>query len=313
MAQRYVKGKGVEQPIYSSDSEDTPNADNAQPILEYQPDEQPDDQADAARRRLIRQRALANRTVKNEVEQEESADQQSKDSEGGSEDEEQEDSEDDNSEDEEHDPYQRILLKPVFISKSKRETIIERHQDLAQKKREEEHSQKKAQERKAESSEMVMEALRKEMEEIDQKVVDLMVDDTDNLNPEEEEEAWKLRELERILRNKKTKEMRIKQEQEIERRRNMTDAQVEEENNSNVNEKQKYNFLQKYYHKGAFAVDERVEEIMKRTNANAPTLEDKFDKSVLPEVMQVKNFGLKGRTKYTHLTDQDTTEVFLLT
>ena len=49
------------------------------------------------------------------------------------------------------------------------------------------------------------------------------------------------------------------------------------------------------------------EGILKRDNS-AATLEDKFDKTVLPKVMQVKNFGRSGRTKYTHLVDQDTTQ-----
>ena len=38
------------------------------------------------------------------------------------------------------------------------------------------------------------------------------------------------------------------------------------------------------------------------------TLEDKFDKSSMPKVMQVKKFGFAGQTKYTHLKDQDTTD-----
>ena len=39
-----------------------------------------------------------------------------------------------------------------------------------------------------------------------------------------------------------------------------------------------------------------------------PTLEDKFNFEALPQVLQVKKFGMKGRTKYTHLADQDTTQ-----
>lgn len=46
---------------------------------------------------------------------------------------------------------------------------------------------------------------------------------------------------------------------------------------------------------------------MYRRDFSQPTLEDHFDKTILPKVMQVKNFGRSGRTKYTHLVDQDTT------
>merc|ERR1712152_7935 len=70
--------------------------------------------------------------------------------------------------------------------------------------------------------------------------------------------------------------------------------------------KGKYKFMQKYYHRGAFYMDEE-ENVLKRDVSHA-TLEDKFDKTVLPKVMQVKNFGRSGRTKYTHLVDQDTTQ-----
>lgn len=48
---------------------------------------------------------------------------------------------------------------------------------------------------------------------------------------------------------------------------------------------------------------------MFKRDFSSATLEDHFDKTILPKVMQVKNFGRSGRTKYTHLVDQDTTQL----
>jgi len=92
-----------------------------------------------------------------------------------------------------------------------------------------------------------------------------------------------------------------------------------------VGEKQQWKFMQKYYHKGILFVfscgsficfvcsgvffmdDENRTDILKRS-FDEPTLEDKYNKEILPSVMQVKNFGKRGRTKYTHLSNEDTTE-----
>ena len=48
------------------------------------------------------------------------------------------------------------------------------------------------------------------------------------------------------------------------------------------------------------------EDILKRHDFTEAT-ESTVDVSLLPKVMQVKNFGKRSRTKYTHLLDQDTT------
>ena len=56
-----------------------------------------------------------------------------------------------------------------------------------------------------------------------------------------------------------------------------------------------------------FSFQDDEDQVYKRDFA-VPTLEDHFDKTVLPKVMQVKNFGRSGRTKYTHLVDQDTSQ-----
>merc|ERR1711915_118264 len=124
-------------------------------------------------------------------------------------------------------------------------------------------------------------------------------------------EAWKVRELRRLKRDREEREAFMKEQAEMDRFRNLTEEEKRAEMKINPKQitnraaKGKYKFLQKYYHRGAFFMDEE-ESVYKRDFSGA-TLEDHFNKTVLPKVMQVKNFGRSGRTKYTHLVDQDTT------
>jgi microfibrillar-associated protein 1 len=65
--------------------------------------------------------------------------------------------------------------------------------------------------------------------------------------------------------------------------------------------------MQKYYHRGAFFQDSD-ESVMKR-DYNLPTAMELQDKTALPKILQKRrnDFGKKGQSKHTHLTDVDTT------
>ncbi|XP_071954787.1 microfibrillar-associated protein 1-like [Antedon mediterranea] len=206
-------------------------------------------------------------------------------------------------------------LKPVFVAKKDRVTVQEREAEALKVKELEIKAKKLAEERKLESLRIIESDARRELEEsvnANKDALDLMAIVTDDENDEEEYEAWKVRELKRLKREKEEKDQREKEQLEIERLRNMTEEERRKElhNNpktiTNKSEKGRYKFLQKYYHRGAFFMDE--EENMFKRDFSKATLDDHFDKTVLPKVMQVKNFGRSGRTKYTHLLDQDTTQ-----
>ncbi|KAG6333288.1 hypothetical protein ID866_5806 [Astraeus odoratus] len=183
-----------------------------------------------------------------------------------------------------------------------------------------------AEERKKESHNLVAESIRRELAESEEcsyctcflrlrmiagEKEDIIpdVDDTDGLDPEAEFEAWRLRELGRIKKEKEEELRREEEREEIERRRALPEEQRMKEDLERAKKsreekpKGQQKFLQKYWHKGAFHQDD---EILKRHDYTEAT-ESTMDVSLLPKVMQVKNFGKRSRTKYTHLLDQDTT------
>ncbi|XP_054707957.1 microfibrillar-associated protein 1-like [Uloborus diversus] len=202
-------------------------------------------------------------------------------------------------------------LKPVFVRKRDRVTVQDKEQQAQKEKEQEILAKKLAEERRRQTLKMVEEEAKKELMEQQevQCASDLVI--TDDENDEAAYETWKLRELKRIKRDKDIRENYEKDKMEIERIHSMTEEERRAEQRANPRlvtnkaAKGKYKFLQKYYHRGAFFLDN--EDDVYRRDFSAPTLEDHFDKTILPKVMQVKNFGRSGRTKYTHLVDQDTT------
>ncbi|CAN8004117.1 unnamed protein product [Ixodes hexagonus] len=261
------------------------------------------DEEEMERRRLmLRQRALARAQEEELLDLEEDG----RSDEGESDESEYEEYTD--SEEEEAGPR----LKPVFVRKRDRVTIQERER-LAQKEKELEHEAKRvAEDRRRTTLKIVEDEAKKEL--IEEKKVEDSEDwvNTDDENDEAAYEAWKLRELRRVKRDKDEKDQYERERMEVERMHSMTEEERRAELRANPRvvtnkaSKGKYKFLQKYYHRGAFFLQEQEDTVYKR-DFSAPTLEDHFDKTILPKVMQVKNFGRSGRTKYTHLVDQDTT------
>ncbi|XP_022790174.1 microfibrillar-associated protein 1-like [Stylophora pistillata] len=275
------------------------------PRMEESSDEEDlDEEATERRRAMLRERARQRETEKDLMDLEEEA-------KSDEEEEEEESSEYEEYTDSEEEGNQRF--KPVFVRKSDRVTVQEREQMELDLERKEEEKKKIHEERAKSSRKLVEDLLRKELQE-EQEVEneeDIVI--TDDEDDEEEYEAWKVRELKRIKRDRDEREQLERERLEAERLRNLTEDEwrMEVKNNpkqvTNKAIKGKYKFLQKYYHRGAFFMD-KEDGVYTRDFAK-PTLEDHFDKTVLPKVMQVKNFGRSGRTKYTHLVDQDTTQM----
>lgn len=207
----------------------------------------------------------------------------------------------------------RTLFKPVFVSRKQRETIKERERLEQEQIAIDEAKKARLAERKAESRKMVVDQLARE-EQAKRKSTNEDDDEMPSDDDDNEDEAlrqWKVRELRRIKRDNDEREKWEDQERDLERRRTMTDEEIKAENAAKgikvPVEKSQYRFLQKYYHPGAFYNEELAIEYKNR-DFSAPTGADRtVDRTLLPEVLQVKKFGLKGRTKYTHLVDQDTT------
>lgn len=94
------------------------------------------------------------------------------------------------------------------------------------------------------------------IEEKEQEIPD--IDDTDGVEPDAEFEAWRLRELARIKRDKEDEVRRDVEREEIERRRALPEEQRLKEDMERANKtreekpKGQQQFLQKYWHKGAF-------------------------------------------------------------
>lgn len=223
-------------------------------------------------------------------------------------------------EEDDEEEQEEAMMRPVFVRKDDRKTINEQLQYEVEEQMIKEQQVKQKEIRKQETKQLVKKIVEKEeMEALEDKNTEdtEMPDDTDNIDDLEEYEKWKLRELRRIKQQVEEDERRLNDKSELERRRNLTDEQRKEENlrlgsdDTLRSFKSKINFLQKYYHKGAFYQADaktNMEHIYNR-DYNLPTWEDKIDRSAMPLIKQ-KRRGRefkKGQTKYTHLTQEDTT------
>ena len=145
-----------------------------------------------------------------------------------------------------------------------------------------------------------------------------LVDDTDGLDPEAEHQAWRLRELQRLKRDREAMISREKKIEELDRRRKMTVEEREKEDKEFLSKQKEEHdegkgqsgYLARYHHKGAFFQDDEAAEILKRRDVmGARFVDEVSDKSALPEYMRVRDMtklGKKGRTRYKDLRNEDT-------
>mmetsp|Transcript_2601 Transcript_2601/g.2711 ORF Transcript_2601/g.2711 Transcript_2601/m.2711 type:complete len:461 (-) Transcript_2601:17-1399(-) len=287
--------------------EDNQDRGGRRPIIAEEIEEEGGEDEVADRRARIMKR-LADKQIEEEVAIEESGESESE-------------YETDTDEEEEDDD---VKMKPIFIPKNKRATIMDLEIKAEELKLKDQKKMIMEEDRKRQTRVMVAESIRRADESGQMSLTDVdddtgLPDDTDEIEPEIEYESWKVREMARLMRDAEIREYAALEKADLERRRLMTDdMRIAEDKRLGVGKfaadekgKNSMRFMQKYYHKGVFYMDEdstKAEGDVRNKKFNEPTLDDNFNKEQLPTVLQVKNFGKRGRTKYTHLMDQDTTK-----
>lgn len=143
-----------------------------------------------------------------------------------------------------------------------------------------------------------------------------LIDDTDDLDPQAEHAAWRLRELHRLKRDRDLLIAKEKEIEEVERRRNLSAAEREAEDRAHLDAQKsekdgraQAGFLARYHHKGAFFQDTADAEALRKRDLMGARFEDEVDKSALPEYMRIRDMnklGKKGRTRYKDLREEDT-------
>lgn len=288
-------------------------------------DEDDDDAIEARRERLL---AMRRRRAQEEAEEEARAAQaggDESDEEGGGgavaqQEEESEYETDDESEEEGGAP--RVLMKPVFVSNTMRETIRERDARLEAEVAAKAKREQRVAERADESRKMLVQIVQQEEAAASEPApADQgdMPDDDDDADELDSFDLWKVRELRRVKKEREEARAAEVEKAELLRRRNLTDAERKAEDEEFArqradfgSDKAKWAFLQRYYHKGAFFQEEdetgnaKLGPVMMQDFGAATGRDAIGDREAMPAPMQVKNFGRRSQVKWTHLVAEDT-------
>ncbi|GAC97713.1 hypothetical protein PHSY_005300 [Pseudozyma hubeiensis SY62] len=206
------------------------------------------------------------------------------------------------------------LLKPIFVPKSARTTISTTTSADQQQPADdlEAKAEALAAQRRKEAHDLAEATIKRQLAEKEYQeshIIDF--DDTDGLDPEAEFQAWRQRELARLRRDHEAVLAKQREQQETDAFKSLPEAEKERLGRERAaqsraeKKEQRGNpaFLQKYYHKGSFFQDM---DILKRDYSEKTTKD--VDVSKLPKMMQVRGYGVKGRSKWTHLANEDTSK-----
>ncbi|KAG8983302.1 hypothetical protein FRB90_006141, partial [Tulasnella sp. 427] len=119
----------------------------------------------------------------------------------------------------------KLQFRPVFVPKRNRVTVVERGEEDPNTEEAIAKREQAAEQKKKDSHNLVAESIRRELAEKEAEDLIPDVDDTDGLEAEAEFEAWRLRELGRIKRDKEAQRARELEKEEVERRRAMPEEQ----------------------------------------------------------------------------------------